>query len=148
MNNIECALKILEDKGHILIEKLESKNKTLKRCPEYKMTVLSGHRLSKKILEIFRNSDEYRHEYYANEEIHFTKIKEVEKWLELECQKEETQVIHISSYISKWIKKYTKYHQSSDCNGYLVINEEKRKKRIENEENKKQEALDLLEKIL
>lgn len=154
--SLKCALKILEEKGLVDIEPVEKGNfSKFPRCPYY--TISSKNReLMDKIYDRIYESAEYIcsdiHDKHNGNRVHsyfnFAKIERINEWLKNCCTEEETPIIMCEKFISDYIEEYTDYYQSSDCNGYLIINENVRKNRIKKEKDEEEKAIELFESML
>lgn len=155
--SLRCALKILEEKGFINIKYTEKRiHSKLPRCPYYTISSNKPDLIAEihtKIVErtdcICSNSIEGK--YIGNKRydfFDFTEIGKVDRWLEENCKEEETQIIKCEKFISEYIKNCTDYCQTSDCNGYLILNRKLRKERILKEKKEEKEAIELFESML
>ena len=155
--SLECALKILREKGLINIEvPLESKRSlnTPRRCPYYTVSSKKTDLIDKICEEIYDRTDcicsdvrtKYNEENY--DYFHFVETKKVDEWLENNCKEEETEIIKCKDFIRDYIEDHTDYYQGYDCNGYLIINKKVRDNRIKKEKDEEEKAIELFESML
>lgn len=157
--SLSCALKIMEEKKYISIEKSTDnfRGSKLLMIPYYDITTrVAGEKILEKIQEAIVQSENYKAGkikcFSTNEgfrySLEFFSVKEVRKFLDENCKEEETYIFGVEDYMRTWIDNATDYHVSSDSSGYLIVNEKVRKERKERESEDEQKAIDLLESML
>lgn len=156
--SLSCALKIMQEKKYISIEKSGAKCKgsTLAVPYYYISTKIAGEKIIDKIEEAIAQSENYKGGkikcFGTNEGLRygigFFSIKEVRKFLDEKCKEEETYIFGVEDEMRTWIDNATDYHVSSDSSGYLIVNEKVRKERKKRENEDEQKAIDLLESML
>jgi len=146
--NTKCALKTLKNKGYIEINTINYINQPTEfALTSNKESGKPDFKILNEIHTILYNDEEFIVKDSVSDKIYFTSKKAIKKWLN-KCTEEETRCKHMNDYISIWIKENTNYQILSDCNGYYVLNKEKKQERKEQEEIRTNEALDLLHKII
>ena len=154
--SLRCALKILKEKGLIDIESpMESRHfSKFPRCPYYIVSSKKIDLISRIYEEVSKSTDyicgNIKTQYTGETDdfFHFIETEEVDKWLEDNCKEEETEIIKCEDFIKNYIEEYTDYRQSSDCRGYLIINEKVRENRIKKEKDEEEKAIELFESII
>ena len=154
--SLKCALKILQEKELIkIIARGKGHVGGFKTCPYYEISS-KNHELIKRIhKEISEDSDyiyskistEYNGSFTCSE-FKIVKVETVDKWLENSCKEEETRIIKCENFIENYIFDHTDYRQTSDCNGYMIINRKVREERIKKEKEKNKKAIELFESML
>lgn len=153
--NLKCALKVLKENGFVEIDYKNAKHSKFPKCSYYVISSKSQNlidRIHKRVSE----SPEYicsntRHEYNGSNLWHhfsIAKTKKVDQWLKNNCKGEETPIIGCERFIADYIRDYTNYYQSSDCNGYLIVNKKVKEERINKEKEEEEKAIELFEAII
>ena len=126
-----------------------------KACPYYEI-FSKNHKLIERIYKEISEDTDYIYskistEYNGNttySQFKIVKVETVDKWLENNCKEEETQIIKCEDFIADYILDYTGYYQSSDSNGYLIINIKVREERKNKEKEEEEKAIELFESMI
>ena len=153
--SLECALKILQEKELIKIDLRGAGPSRIIRFPYYTISSKNNELIERIHEEVEKRKDcicSTTRRGHAENKIHtffdIAETKKIEKWLNDCCEKEETRIICCKEFVAEYINEHTDYHQSSDCNGYLIINEKVRNERIRKKKEEEERAIELFESMI
>lgn len=147
---IECILELMIEKEYISKNSIEEYD-----CmPEvYRIENKRGKEFGKKLFETIKQSEEYLIDLV---DINYSKIEiakksDIDNWLQLFSDKEENRISWSNMRLDSDIFEYIRvkgYKAKKTYNHIQVTNLAIREKRLNKEEEKNKEAIDLLNKLL
>lgn len=146
---IECVLELMKEKGYIdIYEYSEEPMPIILMIKNYR-----GKKFGKKLFEAIKESEEYLIDQVTSDlsKIEIAKKSDIDEWLKQFENKEENRIYWSSTVLDIDIFAYLKekgYEAKKLYNHLGIANLAIREKRMKKEEEKNQEAIDLLEQLL
>lgn len=146
MTEIECVMKIMEEKGYIEIRELQSSSKAIPSYIFFTTNEIKDDDIREEIWNTIQMSLEENLDYLVDGG-RFCKKKDIDNYIEpLIALNQE--VVERDVKLLDFMAEYIKSKYNVELPNMKLINLDVRKKRLEDEYNKDMEALELLYNIL
>lgn len=150
MSNVECAIKIMKERGDI-----KCHTYGLGSMPRLYTLASPSTEIASKFFQALEEDDSYLvcGTTIPCRSMEFIKKQEFEEWIENKCRGKETVNVpwensHIDSILKRHVKNKYDMRKNKYINIMEITNLEEKAKREAKAKEKEQEAIDLLEKIL